>query len=150
MFITGKVNSITEFGAFITIKEGVDGLVHISQIQDGGVKSVGDVLTVGQEVQVRVTNVDKAKRRIGLSMRPWVEQAEKSSKGGESGEEGGRSGGFSGEGWMYASDGVTAEELATMNAGDEFTSPFDFAMARSAAVAAKKAKKEKYVVGLSA
>ena len=150
VFITGKVNSITEFGAFITIKEGVDGLVHISQIQDGGVKSVGDVLTVGQEVQVRVTNVDKAKRRIGLSMRPWVEQAEKSSKGGESGEEGGRSGGFSGEGWMYASDGVTAEELATMNAGDEFTSPFDFAMARSAAVAAKKAKKEKYVVGLSA
>ena len=150
VFITGKVNSITEFGAFITIKEGVDGLVHISQIQDGGVKSVGDVLTVGQEVQVRVTNVDKAKRRIGLSMRPWVEQAEKSSKGGESGEEGGRSGGFSGEGWMYASDGVTAEELASMNAGDEFTSPFDFAMARSAAVASKKAKKEKYVVGLSA
>jgi hypothetical protein len=62
---------------------------------------------------------------------------------GESGEEGGRSGGFSGEGWMYASDGVTAEELASMNAGDEFTSPFDFAMARSAAVASKKAKKEK-------
>ena len=74
-FITGKVNSITDFGAFVTIKEGVDGLVHISQIQEGGVGKVEDVLSVGQEVKVRVTSVDKATRRIGLSMREWTEQS---------------------------------------------------------------------------
>lgn len=72
-FITAKINSIQSYGAFATIKEGVDGLIHISQIQDGGVSSVEDVLTEGQEVKVRVVSFDGEKRRIGLSMRPWVE-----------------------------------------------------------------------------
>merc|ERR1719454_1585353 len=81
-FITGKVNSITDFGAFVTIKEGVDGLVHISQVREGGVGKVSDVLEVGQEVQVRVTNVDKSKRRIGLSMLEWKERSERGGGGG--------------------------------------------------------------------
>jgi len=72
-FISGTVNSITDYGAFVTLKDGVDGLLHISAIQEGGVKSVADVLKVGQEVQVRVVSFEKAKRRIGLSMKPYVE-----------------------------------------------------------------------------
>merc|ERR1719453_1614334 len=81
-FITGKVNSITDFGAFVTLEEGVDGLVHISQVQEGGVGKVSDVLKEGQEVKVRVTSVDKSKRRIGLSMLEWSEKAERKPRGG--------------------------------------------------------------------
>ena len=118
-FITGKVNTITDFGAFVTIKEGVDGLVHISQIQDGGVSKVEDVLSVGQEVQVRVTSVDKAKRRIGLSMRAWVEQSEAEKRGGRGG--GGR--GMQDMGFGEADEAfkLSVEELETLNVGDDFS-----------------------------
>merc|ERR1719387_3040327 len=96
-FVTGKVNTIQSYGAFITLKEGVDGLVHISAIQEGGVSSVEDVLEAGQEVQVRIVSFDKEKRRIGLSMKPYVEgeEAEKSGGGrGERRERRPRGGGF--------------------------------------------------------
>jgi hypothetical protein len=194
-----------------------------SQIEDSGLKSVGDIMTVKEGVQLRVSHVDKdkkalvattsfarGKRRHGcasaagaspcrsslatvaeqaeepslaeessaslaaseeqqqeasspspsqtqrqltlLAVSPWVEQPEKPKSGGEGGTEGGRSGGFGIEGWTYASDGsheigsLTEEDLASLAASEEFKSPFDFAMARSAMVAAKKAKKEKHVV----
>ena len=87
-----------------------------------------------------------------LAVSPWVEQSEKSKGGGVDGTEGGRSGGFGTEGWTYTSDGShelgspTEEDLATLARSEEFKSPFDFAMARSAMVAAKKATKEKHVV----
>ena len=87
-----------------------------------------------------------------LAVSPWVEQSETSKGGGEDGTEGGRSGGFGTEGWTYTSDGShelgspTEEDLATLARSEEFKSPFDFAMARSAMVAAKKATKEKHVV----
>ena len=67
-FVTGKVNSITDLGAFVTLKEGVDGLVHISQIADERVENVTDYLSEGQEVQVKVLDVDQ-RGRIKLSMR---------------------------------------------------------------------------------
>lgn len=82
-FVAGKVNSIQSYGAFVTLKEGVDGLVHISAIQEGGVSSVEDVLEVGQEVQVRVISFDKEKRRIGLSMKPFVEGESEGGGGGK-------------------------------------------------------------------
>merc|ERR1712232_619333 len=76
MGVAGTVNSITSYGAFVTIKEGVDGLVHISAIQEGGVGKVEDVLKEGQEVQVRIVSFDAVKRRISLSMKPWTEPVE--------------------------------------------------------------------------
>merc|ERR1712039_59209 len=72
-------NSIQSYGAFVTLKEGVDGLVHISAIQEGGVGKVEDVLSEGQQVQVRVVSFDSAKRRIGLSMKPWAENSEEAA-----------------------------------------------------------------------
>ena len=69
--------------------------MHISQIQDGGVGKVEDVLTIGQEVQVRIVQVEKEKRRIALSMRPWTEaSAEDEKRGRRGGGGGGRGGGF--------------------------------------------------------
>ena len=67
--VKGKVSKIASFGAFIELEDGVDGLVHISQISDQRVEKVKDALQVGQEVEARVVKVDRAERRIGLSIR---------------------------------------------------------------------------------
>jgi len=142
-FIAGKVNTITDFGAFVTIKEGVDGLVHISQIQEGGVGKVADVLAVGQEVQVRVTSVDKSKRRIGLSMLQWTEQTEEEKRGGRRGG-GGGFGGDLGFGEADAAFQLSSEDVEALTEGDDFASPFEIALDRAASVAAAKAKKERF------
>ena len=67
--VKGKVSKTASFGAFIELEDGVDGLVHISQISDQRVEKVKDALEVGQEVEARVVKVDRGERRIGLSIR---------------------------------------------------------------------------------
>ncbi len=67
--VKGKVSKVASFGAFVELEDGVDGLVHISQLADQRVDKVKDVLDVGQEVEARVIRVDRAERRIGLSIR---------------------------------------------------------------------------------
>jgi len=67
--VKGTVSKLTNFGAFIQLKDDIDGLVHISQISEDRVEKVKDVLKVGQEVEARVIKVDKAERRIGLSVK---------------------------------------------------------------------------------
>jgi len=67
--VTGKVTKLASFGAFVAIEEGVDGLVHISEIRDEHVEKVRDVLDVGQEVTARIVRIDRAERRIGLSIK---------------------------------------------------------------------------------
>ena len=67
--VKGKVSKIASFGAFVELEDGVDGLVHISQISDQRVEKVKDALEIGQEVEARVMKVDRAERRIGLSIR---------------------------------------------------------------------------------
>jgi small subunit ribosomal protein S1 len=69
IMVSGAVTRLETFGAFIKLEEGVDGLIHISQLSDQRVRAVEDVLRVGDVVQVRVINVDPQQRRIGLSMR---------------------------------------------------------------------------------
>jgi len=140
-FITGKVNSITDFGAFVTLKEGVDGLVHISQVQEGGVGKVSDVLTVGQEVQVRVESVDKSKRRIGLSMLQWKEKTERAQRGG-GGFRGGGDVGFGGE--ADKAFQMSAEEVEALSVGDEPVNAFEAAFSRAAFVQKAKASKTKF------
>ena len=67
--VPGVISKITTFGAFIELKDGIDGLVHISQIQEDRVDKVKDVLKPGQEVQARVIKIDREQRRIGLSIK---------------------------------------------------------------------------------
>jgi len=67
--VTGKVSKLASFGAFVELEEGVDGLVHISQISDERVQKVKDVLAPGQEVEARVIKIDPVERRIGLSIK---------------------------------------------------------------------------------
>ncbi|CAM4000150.1 polyribonucleotide nucleotidyltransferase [Vibrio neonatus] len=68
----GKVARLADFGAFVTILPGKDGLVHISQIADKRVEKVSDYLTEGQEVKVKVLEIDR-QGRVRLSMKEAVE-----------------------------------------------------------------------------
>jgi len=65
----GKVLKIKPFGAIVSLPNSVPGLVHISQIANGFIQSVNDVLEVGDEVNVRVVSVDAASGKISLSMK---------------------------------------------------------------------------------
>ena len=67
--VKGKVSKVASFGAFVELEDGVDGLVHISQISDQRIDKVKDAVEVGQEVEARVVKVDREERRIGLSIR---------------------------------------------------------------------------------
>ncbi len=67
--VKGTITKLTNFGAFVQLQDDIDGLVHISQISEDRVEKVKDVLKVGQEVEARVIKVDKAERRIGLSVK---------------------------------------------------------------------------------
>ena len=69
------VVSITKFGAFVRILPGVDGLVHISEISNERVNKVSDVLKVGDEVKVKLIDVDFDRKRISLSMKACLDEA---------------------------------------------------------------------------
>ena len=73
---TAPVVSITKFGAFVRIMPGIDGLVHISEISNERVNKVSDVLKVGDEVRVKLTAVDFDRKRISLSMKACLDEAE--------------------------------------------------------------------------
>jgi len=84
---TGSVLKIKPFGAIISLPGGVPGLVHISQITNGFVQNVADVLNVGDEVDVRVVSMEEASGKISLSMKD-VPQSSYVYADDEDGEEG--------------------------------------------------------------
>ena len=65
----GVVKNIAEFGAFVTLAPGIDGMVHVSEIASHRIERVKDALAVGQEIEAIVMAVDVAKKRISLSIR---------------------------------------------------------------------------------
>lgn len=72
--LTGKVVRIAPFGAFVALADGIDGLVHISQISWEHIDKVEDALAIGQEVQVKVLEVDEDRKRISLSIKDLKER----------------------------------------------------------------------------
>ncbi|MBM4765301.1 S1 domain-containing RNA-binding protein [Bacillus sp. B15-48] len=77
--LQGKVTGITNFGAFVELPEGSTGLVHISEVADNYVKDINDHLKVGQQVEVKVINVEKD-GKIGLSIKKAVDKPERPAK----------------------------------------------------------------------
>ncbi len=69
MIITGKVTRLAPFGAFVDVGVGRDGLVHISELAPGYVEDPSEVVSVGEEVEVKVLNVDRRRRQIELSIK---------------------------------------------------------------------------------
>jgi len=74
--VTGKVVRIADFGVFVELTPGVEGMIHISELSDKRVRACGDVVKVGQEVNARVLKVDREARRISLSLKPAAAERE--------------------------------------------------------------------------
>ena len=75
--VTGKVTNVTDFGAFVELEEGIEGLVHVSEISREKVERPSDMLKVGDMVSAIVLHIDSHERRIGLSMKGVLEKTEK-------------------------------------------------------------------------
>jgi small subunit ribosomal protein S1 len=74
--IAGTVTKLVPFGAFVRVGEGIEGLVHISELSDQHVESPEQVVQVGEQVRVKVVDVDVSRRRISLSTRRVAEEPE--------------------------------------------------------------------------
>lgn len=88
--VQGKVTKITNFGVFVELEEELEGLLHVSELGDGSVKNPEDVVSVGDEIEVRILRVDTSERKIGLSMKL---DATPETEAAEAGEAGDRTGG---------------------------------------------------------
>jgi small subunit ribosomal protein S1 len=73
--IEGEVTKIVPFGAFVRVADGIEGLVHISKLSEEHIESADQVVQVGEQVRVKVEDVDVARRRVSLSMRGVDESA---------------------------------------------------------------------------
>ena len=82
--VTGKVTKITNFGVFVGLEDGLEGLLHISELADHKVENPDEIVNVGEEIEVKVLRVDTDDRKIGLS-RKRVEWAEGDGIGDEEG-----------------------------------------------------------------
>ena len=77
--LPAKIVSLTPFGAFAEVSEGVDGLIHISAISTQRINNPAEVLNVGDVVDVKITNIDDDNRKLSLSIRAITEAAEKAA-----------------------------------------------------------------------
>ncbi|MCF8009458.1 MAG: 30S ribosomal protein S1, partial [Halanaerobiales bacterium] len=67
--INGKITKLVDFGAFMEVAEGIEGLIHISQLSQKHVETPGEVVTAGEERMAKIINIDPEQRRIGLSLK---------------------------------------------------------------------------------
>jgi small subunit ribosomal protein S1 len=67
--VEGTVTNVVSFGAFVRVDEGLEGLIHVSELADGSLTHPRNVVSEGELVRVRVLNVDTHKQRLGLSLR---------------------------------------------------------------------------------
>ncbi len=76
--VTGKITNVTDFGIFVELEEGIEGLIHVSEIAPGRPKSPVGKYEVGNEITAKVINVSPKDRRIGLSIKKMMEDEERS------------------------------------------------------------------------
>src|SRR5438552_11218151 len=86
----GKVTKLTNFGVFVELEPGLEGLLHISELSDQKVESPEEVVKVGDEIEVKVLRVDAADRKIGLIRKrlSWSEDEGTEGEGSPSGSSG--------------------------------------------------------------
>lgn len=75
--VKGKITSITDFGAFVEIREGVEGMIHISEVSSNKIDNLAGVLSVGQEVEAMVLRLNPENKKIGLSIKSLEEAQDK-------------------------------------------------------------------------
>ncbi len=89
--ITGKVTRTADFGAFVELEPGIEGLIHVSELSTQRVRRVRDIVQEGQSVDVEVLSVDPASRRIGLSLKSIAREKEDAEDAASVAERRGRS-----------------------------------------------------------
>jgi small subunit ribosomal protein S1 len=72
--VTGKVTKLMEFGAFVELEPGIEGLIHISELAHQRVRRVSDVVQPDQQVEIRILKIDREQRRIALSLKATVQK----------------------------------------------------------------------------
>ena len=77
--ITGSVSSVTDFGVFVKLEEGIEGLIYVSELAQERVENPADHFSEGQELQALVTKVDPAEQKISLSIRALTDKAERAA-----------------------------------------------------------------------
>jgi len=77
--ITGNVTNVTDFGVFVEVEEGIEGLVHVSELSQKRVKSAKEMYSVGETVTAVVKNIDAKNRKLGLSIKDYETTSEESS-----------------------------------------------------------------------
>jgi small subunit ribosomal protein S1 len=75
--VTGKVTNVTDFGAFVELEEGIEGLIHVSEMSREKIEKPSDVVKVGETISAVVLHIDPHEKRIGLSMKGLKEKVEK-------------------------------------------------------------------------
>lgn len=75
--VTGKVTNLTDFGVFVELEEGIEGLIHVSELSREKVEKPSDVVKVGETLSAVILHVDPSERRIGLSIKRLKDKAEK-------------------------------------------------------------------------
>jgi small subunit ribosomal protein S1 len=86
--VSGKVTKITNFGVFVGLEDGLEGLLHISELADHKVENPEDLVKVGDDIEVKILRVDTDERKIGLSRKriEWSGEEGEEETGGENGE----------------------------------------------------------------
>ncbi len=75
--VSGTITNITDFGLFVEVQEGIEGLVHLSELSPKKIKTPGELYEVGQEVTAKVIRVSADERRLGLSIKAYLEEEER-------------------------------------------------------------------------
>jgi small subunit ribosomal protein S1 len=74
--VKGKVTKTTDFGAFVEIEPGIEGLVHVSELREERVENPRDVVQEGQEVEVKIIDINTQDRKIALSIKALLHEGE--------------------------------------------------------------------------
>lgn len=78
--VEGTVTNVVKFGAFVGIEEGLEGLIHVSELSDGNILHPRNIVNEGEQVRVRIINIDAQERRLGLSLRQASQQEEEGTE----------------------------------------------------------------------
>lgn len=120
--LKGKITRLVNFGAFVELRPGVEGLVHISQIADYHVKHPSEVLQEGEDVDVKILELKPARKRISLSIKEARQETYTESGGSEETDSGSSSGNVTlGDvfGDLFENAGVSGTDSAEEGAGDQ-------------------------------
>ena len=80
MMVKGKVTRLMDFGAFVELEPGIEGLIHISELSPNRVRRVADIVKPEQEVEVRILKIEPEAKKISLSLRPLPDAAARAAE----------------------------------------------------------------------